>query len=179
MDAQTYLAERVDRQLVWLSQASRDNKDAYRRCRLLSIGLGALIAVLSPYAGRPGPLQPWIPPLLQLCGAGVAIAGSLLVLNRHQENWLRYRSLKETLEREKMLFLTGSSEAYRQPDALQRFVRHAEAIMAEERDRWVQETNERDDDRVVPLRDWSQRRESVSAGEAAGEDRADRPTEAG
>jgi hypothetical protein len=73
----------------------------------------------------------------------VAISGSLLALNRHQENWLRYRNLKENLEREKMLFLTGSTEAYAGPEAFPTFVRNAEAIMAEERANWTQQASRR------------------------------------
>lgn len=143
MDANTYLQQRVEEQLTWLTQASRRSKTAFLRYRLLGIVLGALIAILSPYAGQPGPWKEWIPPLLQLSGAGVALSGSLLALHRHQENWLRYRNLKENLEREKMLFLTGSTEAYRGEDAFHCFVRTVEGIMAEERVHWTHQATGR------------------------------------
>lgn len=138
MDADTYLADRIDQQLHWLSNSSKKNKQAYMRYRISGILLGALITVLAPYAGTQTAFGRWVPPTLQIAGAGVAIVGSLLALNQHQENWLRYRLLKESLEREKMLYLTGSQEVYASggTDALHEFVRRAEAIMGEERTTW-------------------------------------------
>jgi hypothetical protein len=139
MDVQTYLSDRVDDQINWLGVKSDNNKSAFLRFRVLSICLGALITILSPYAGKPGRWQVWIPPLLQLSGAGVAIAGSLLALNQNQENWIRYRTLREALCREKMLFLTGSNEAYCGPDGFHQFVRVVEGIMAQERASWTRQ----------------------------------------
>ena len=144
MNADTYLVDRIDEQLDWLSSSSKKNKQAYMRYRISGILLGALITVLAPYAGTQSAISRWVPPVLQIAGAGVAIVGSLLALNQHQENWLRYRLLKESLEREKMLYLTGSLEAYGSggEDAFHEFVRRAEAIMAEERTAWSSQISE-------------------------------------
>lgn len=144
MDAQTYLAERLEPQLSWLGKASRSNKAAFLRYRLLSIALGGLITILSPYAARN---LRWhgvdvVPLLLQLCGASVALCGALLALNRHQENWLRYRTLKESLEREAWLFRTGSSDAYSGPDGFHAFVRTAEVLMSDERSSWLSQSKQ-------------------------------------
>lgn len=149
MDAESYLTERLNPQLEWLGRSSRSNKAAYRRYRLLGIALGSLITILSPYAGKEGPLRDWLPPLLQIAGAGVALAGSLLALDRHQENWLRYRLLKESLEREKWLYLTGSTDAYSGPEAFHQFVRVTEAIMAEERASWSRQVSDQRDDQAA------------------------------
>lgn len=146
LDEEAYLHERVNPQLDWLSQASTRNKRRFVRSRLSSIVLGALITVLSPYAGRSGPLQSWIPLILQLAGAGVAVSGSLLALNRHQENWVRYRSLDEALKREKMLFLTAAIPLYQGSDAFPHFVERAEAIMQEEQSNWFQLASSKEGD---------------------------------
>jgi formylglycine-generating enzyme required for sulfatase activity len=138
MDTKTYLKDRIDKQLDWLSKSSQKHKRGYMRYRISGILLGALVTVLAPYAGTKGAFSKWVPPILQVAGAGVGIASSLLALNQHQENWLRYRILKESLEREKMLFLTGSQDCYTvgEADAFHEFVRRTEAIMAEERSTW-------------------------------------------
>lgn len=143
MDADTYFSQRLEPQLAWLGQSSRANKAAYLRYRLLGISLGALITILSPYAARN---LSWngiavVPLLLQICGAGVALSGALLALNQHQENWLRYRNLKEALEREKWLYNTGSIEAYDGPDGFHRFVCTAEALMGQERATWLRQSS--------------------------------------
>ena len=143
MDAETYLAQRFEPQLAWLAKASRTNKSAYLRYRLFGIGLGAVITILSPYADKKYSWNgiPVVPLLLQLCGAGVALSGAMLALNQHQENWLRYRSLKEALEREKWLYCTGSSEAYSGSSSFQQFVCTAEQMMGDERSRWLRQTS--------------------------------------
>ena len=145
MDVQSYLSDRVDNQINWLGNKSDNNKSAFLRFRVLGILLGALITILSPYAGQPGRWQAWIPMLLQISGAGVTVAGSLLALNQYQENWIRYRTLREALYQEKMLFLTGSHEAYNGPDGFHQFVRVAEGIMAQERANWNRQANGRAD----------------------------------
>jgi len=145
MDSNAYLTERVDEQLSWLGRKSRASKAAFMRYRLLGILLGALITVLSPYAGRKEEIfSVWIPPALQLAGVGVALSGALLALNQHQENWLRYRSLKEAIEREKMLYLTGSTDAYASPEGFHQFVRTLEDLLASERTSWVRQTSQQD-----------------------------------
>jgi hypothetical protein len=144
MDSETYLSERLEPQLDWLSKASRTNKKAYLRYRMLGIVLGAGITILSPYSDKN---VKWngialVPLVLQLCGAGVALSGALLALNQHQENWLRYRSLKEALEREKWLYITGSSAPYSGSDSFRRFVCNAEAMMGEERSIWLNQSSD-------------------------------------
>ena len=86
-----------------------------------------------------------------MAGVGVALSGALLALNQHQENWLRYRSLKEALEREKMLYLTGSTEAYDSPESFHHFVRTMEDLMASERTSWSRQTTGKDNTIAGPL----------------------------
>ncbi|MEB3325115.1 MAG: DUF4231 domain-containing protein [Cyanobacteriota bacterium] len=153
MDSDTYLTERVDKQLTWLGSKSRASKAAFMRYRLMGILLGALITVLSPYAGRTDSIIPkdWISPALQVAGVGVALSGAVLALHRHQENWLRYRSLKEAMEREKMLYLTGSTEAYASPEGFHHFVRTMEDLMASERNSWSRQTTGKENTILGPL----------------------------
>lgn len=144
MDSETYLSERLEPQLTWLGKASRTNKAAYLRYRLLGIVLGAAITILSPYSDKK---INWngialVPLVLQLCGAGVALSGAMLALNQHHESWLRYRSLKEALEREKWLYITGSSSAYSGGESFRRFVSNAEAMMGEERSVWLNQASD-------------------------------------
>jgi hypothetical protein len=151
MDVDTYLSERVDGQLAWLGTNSCVNKSAFMRNRMVSIVLGAVVTILSPYAGRDGLLKAWIPPALQLAGVGVALTGAFSALHRNQENWLRYRTLREALEREKLLYLTGSIPAYCGPDAFHRFVRNVEDLLASERTTWAHQSSSEDAKVPVPI----------------------------
>lgn len=141
LDAEAYLAERLNQQLAWLSQASRSNKRAFLRLRLLEILLGSGITIVSPFAAH----WPWGSLAIALAGGGVAVSASVLALNRHQENWLRYRGLAEALKREKYLFLTGAPP-YDQPSgAFQRLVGNAEALMGQESAVWISQMSQKPD----------------------------------
>ena len=134
LDRDTYLSSRVDDQLSWLSRASKTNKQRYLGLRIFEILLGTSITIFSPYAVRVS----WGPLAIALAGGGIALSGSLLALNRNQENWVRYRSLSEALKREKYLFLTGSPPY--DDDREQSFTRYVaatEALMSGERAGWA------------------------------------------
>lgn len=135
LDRDTYLSSRVDEQLTWLSRASKTNKSRFLRLRIFEILLGTSITIFSPYAAGVS----WGPLAIALAGGGIALSGSLLALNRNQENWVRYRSLAEALKREKYLFLTGSPPYDNEAKSFTSFVAATEALMIEERAGWARQ----------------------------------------
>lgn len=133
LDQDTYVAERVEGQLKWLSRASKVNKQAFLRLRMVEILLGTSITVFSPYAGK----FAWGAVAIAMAGGGIAVASSVLALNRNQENWVRYRSLSEALKHEKYLYMTGTAP-YADPDkGFGAFVSTVEALMLEEQSGWA------------------------------------------
>lgn len=132
INSETYLQDRLDQQLTWLSQASRTNKHAFLRLRILEILLGTSITIFSPFSSG----LPWGSLIIALAGGGIAVSGSLLALNRHQENWLRYRSLAEALKREKYLFLAGTAPYNDSATAFPQLVAVTEALLGEENSHW-------------------------------------------
>jgi hypothetical protein len=94
LNQDSYLKQRVDDQLQWLSQASKTNKRQFLAWRILEILLGTSITILSPLSRS----LPWAPITIAVAGGGIAVSGALLALSRSQENWVRYRSLAEGLK---------------------------------------------------------------------------------
>jgi hypothetical protein len=142
MDQESYLSKRVDDQLSWLSKTSKASKRGFMRLRIFEILLGTAITVFSPYAGQFG----WGPLAIAMAGGGIALSGSLLALNRNQENWVRYRSLNEALKREKFLFLTRATPAYQNDQqAFASFVIAVESLMSEERSGWARLISQQSD----------------------------------
>jgi hypothetical protein len=141
LDRDTYLSSRVDEQLSWLSRVSKINKRRYLGLRIFEILLGTSITIFSPYAARVS----WGPLAIALAGGGIALSGSLLALNRNQENWVRYRSLNEALKREKYLFLTGSPPYDDEETSFTRFVASTEALMSGERASWARQMSKKAD----------------------------------
>ena len=130
---ETYCQERLDKQISWYGKASRSNKQAFLRLRLLQILLGTAITIFSPFANR----FSWGSLALSMAGGGVAVAGSLMALYRHQENWLRYRGLSQALQHEKYLFLTGTPPYGASDSPFTRLVSTSEGLMAEESSQWI------------------------------------------
>jgi hypothetical protein len=136
LDQDTYLSSRVDDQLAWYSRTSRANKRRFLSLRIFEIALGTSITIFSPFAVKFGDFGALA---IAVAGGGIAISGSLLALNRNQENWVRNRSLSEALKREKYLFLTRSAPYDDEEKAFTRFVTAAEALMADERAGWARQ----------------------------------------
>lgn len=135
LDRDQYLSTRVEDQLTWLNKASKANKNGFLGLRILEILLGTSITIFSPHAANIS----WGPLAIALAGGGIALSGSLLALNRNQENWVRYRSLNEELTREKFLFLTGSPPYEDEETAFTSFVTATEALMIAERAGWARQ----------------------------------------
>jgi hypothetical protein len=138
LDRDTYLTSRVDDQLRWLSHASKVNKRTFLSLRLFEIVLGTSITIISPYAAS----LPWGPSAIAMAGGGIALSGGWLALNRNQENWVRYRSLSESLKREKYLFLTGAPPYDVEQTSFATFVTTSEALMLDERAGWARQVSQ-------------------------------------
>ena len=148
-DAKCYLQTRVNPQISWFNASSGKYKKGYMRYRVIALALSSLTTILPAYVNYKDEANPqvsalasWIPLVVQLASASATISLALLSLNRSQENWVRYRSSAEALEREKLLFLTRATEVYASDQAFQNFVLQAEAIMQEERSQWTRQMQE-------------------------------------
>jgi hypothetical protein len=138
LDADAYLLDRLNQQLAWLSKASRSNKRTFLRLRILEVLLGTGITIFRPFVTRWG----WGPLAIALAGGGIALSGSLLALNRHQENWLRYRGLAESIKRQKYLFLTGTLPYDDPTTAFPRLVTACESLLSAENSHWSQQMSQ-------------------------------------
>lgn len=148
-DAKCYLQTRVNPQISWLNASSGKYKKGFMRYRIVALALSSFTTILPSYMNYKDEANPqvavlvgWIPFAVQLASASATLSLALLSLNRSQENWVRYRSSAEALEREKQLFLTSTTEAYASGQAFQNFVFQAEAIMQEERSQWTRQMQE-------------------------------------
>lgn len=142
MASETYLKERVEQQLRWYSKKSQGNKSRYQWSRLLQISLGIVVGTGGVYAES----IPYGTQLLSLCGALISLSAAWETVFDHQNNWIRYRRVKEELNREKLLYET-SSGPYRKPEAdnnpteaaFTLFVERVERLLSDEVEAWSQD----------------------------------------
>lgn len=130
----SYLDQRVEDQLRWLSRSSRRSKTTFIGLSLVEIFLGTAITLGSPFLGD----NQWGRVLVAIAGGGIAVSGSILALTGSHENWIRYRSLAEQLKREKYLFTTETPPYDGEPvESFHKFVHRVESMMLEERGAWA------------------------------------------
>jgi hypothetical protein len=133
MDAQQYLAERVDDQIKWYGDKGRRNKQAHHLLRVVEISAAALIPFLAGYVGEP---SSGVKFTVGLLGVVVAVAAGLLALYKLQENWLQYRATCEALKHEKFCFLARAAP-YDTAQAFPLFVMRVEGVISQENSNWV------------------------------------------
>src|SRR6266581_713246 len=129
MDEQTYIDNRIEEQIKWLSDKSGWNQRQFKRMRFAEIVMGSLIPVL---AGLPLPELAG-KALVAVLGAAIAIVAGAVSLWRFQELWVQYRATAEALKREKHIYLTGTSP-YDGADRFPLLVSRVEALLATEND---------------------------------------------
>jgi hypothetical protein len=134
MDAQTYIEERVNDQIKWLSGASKTNQQWFKNLRAAEIVMGCAIAFLVSHADHTA-----VQVLTGVMGIAVAAIGGLLSLYRYQEKWVEYRVTAENLKREKYFFLTAT-EPYTGDDKFTVLVARVETILAAENMQWAEAT---------------------------------------
>ena len=136
MDADNYLATRVQDQIDWYEQRSAQNQSRFKNLQLLTIILGALIPLFTVISEPP--LEHYIRFLIAAMGALMAMITASISLYQFQDKWVRYRSAAESLNREKYRYLTGSAPyVSEKADNFNVLVERCEAIMAGEFQAWV------------------------------------------
>jgi hypothetical protein len=136
---EAYLQDRVKNQLDWYSAKSKGNKTRYQVLRLLQISLGILVSAGGVYADSVPHGALW----LSAFGVAISLSAAWETVFDHQNNWIRYRRIKEDLNREKILYETCSGP-YRRASAdkdeneasFTLFVSRVEGLLSEEVGQW-------------------------------------------
>lgn len=121
---------RLEGQIDWLDRKSVYHQAWYRRLKVVSIAAAAMVPLASSvdgYALAAG-----------LLGVLVVIAEGLQHINRHHENWIRYRATCEDLRHEKYLYLARASHyADRNDDeAFRLLAANVESLLSREGSDW-------------------------------------------
>ena len=92
MNIQEYIEKRVDDQINWYDEKSRKAQKWYKGLQLLEIIIAALIPLLSGYTEHS-----YIPLIIGISGAVIAVIEAVTKLNNYHENWIQYRTTCEML----------------------------------------------------------------------------------
>ena len=130
MDAKTfseYLASRYNKELRWYDSKSIRNKFWYYVLQISLIVLAAITPLLALSELK------WPTTVI---ASIVAVFAALIKFLNLQENWINYRSICETLRKEKHFYDAGVGDYSRASDKQQLFVDHVENLISREHTLW-------------------------------------------
>ena len=133
-----YLEERYNDEVKYYNKKSGECKKWNQRFQVTIIVLSAITPVLAILDNKIFNIETKF--LTTVVASIVAIASSVSKFMKYEENWVTYRSVCESLTREKYLMEAGISEYARCTDNESKyklFVERAESIMSKESGLWL------------------------------------------
>lgn len=134
MDAakfEQYLSDRYGDQIIWYRDRASRNKIFYQIFQWGVIVLSATVPVL--VVSIPKPLQ-WVPVSVSIL---LAIGTAALKTFKFQENWINYRTVSETLKKEKHFYNASLNDYADSEDKEALFVERVESLISRENSLWV------------------------------------------
>lgn len=146
MTPEEYISDRLQDQIDWYDAKSAQNQKKFKRFRKIEIFTAALIPLLSGIAASKIDTQGIDINLLLLIiigisGVVITIVSSIITLQKFQENWIEYRTICETLKKEKYSYQTGI-KPYNKENSFQILVQRIESIISKENTNWANYTIE-------------------------------------
>ena len=126
-----YLKERYADQVEWYDDKSSQNKRCYQVFQWVAIVISASVPAL--IVAMPDEWK-W---LTAIPSTIVAIATTVLKTFKYQENWITYRTIAETLKREKHYYDAETIEYATAEDKEQLFVERVETLTLSENTLWI------------------------------------------
>lgn len=133
MDIKEYIRERLDPQIEWYDKKSMKAQKYYKATQIIEIILASAIPLLTGYSKY----SSWLPVIIGIFGALIAIIESVTKLYKFHENWIQYRSTCELLKYQKYLYITKSSPYNTEEESVENiFIKNVENIISSENNQW-------------------------------------------
>jgi len=135
-----YLTSRFQDQITWYNDSASRNKLLYQIFQWSVIILSATVPVL--VASMPKKYQ-WFTIAVSIV---LAIGTAALKTFRFQENWINYRTVSETLKKEKHFYDAGLDNYTNTDDREALFVERVESMISRENSMWVTMHQQKDEE---------------------------------
>ena len=139
-DFNNYLKDRYKDQINWYSNSAAKNKRFYTFFQWGVIVLSASLPVL--IASVPEPWQ-WAAVILSIL---LAIGTAGLKTFKFQENWINYRTISETLKKEKHFYDADLDDYFDASDKEALFIDRVESLISRENTLWVTTHMQKEDE---------------------------------
>ncbi len=128
-----YLQERVDDQINWYDQKSIEEQKRYKKYSYLILGASSLIPLVTIFTIE----NIWYRVIVCLLGIATSVSQGIINLNDYNENWIEYRTVCETLKKEKYMYLSKAGVYSSDESRFQYFVERVESIISQENVNWA------------------------------------------
>lgn len=139
-DFDRYISDRYEEQIKWYSDKATHSKRLYQFFQWAVIILSATVPVLILI----------VPEEQQLITVGISvlltIGTSGLKTFKFQENWISYRTISETLKKEKYFYDAGLDNYSDCEDRMSTFVERVESLISRENSMWIMTHMKKDKD---------------------------------
>jgi hypothetical protein len=134
MNEVEYTKSRLDEQIGWYENRSRQYKQLNVTLRIIEIAAATSLPFIATFAR----IYPFAMAVTSsFLGMIIVACTSLASLFQAQERWLEYRTTAESLKREKYLFQTRI-EPYHSDEAFSTLVERVETLLSKENSNWAQ-----------------------------------------
>lgn len=137
MTSEEYIEQRLQDQINWYGKKSQTNQKKFKALRFTEIVAAALIPFLSAFSIAHPAIATFLTITVGILGIVIAVIAGLLSLGRYQEIWVEYRTICESLKKEKYLFET-KVEPFNEDNAFNLLVQRAETLISKENTNWAQ-----------------------------------------
>lgn len=133
MNPEEYMVERLDEQINWYDNKSKECQKWYKRFQVTEIIIASSIPIFSGYTTK----HYLLPIVIGILGSTIAIIEGITKLYKFHENWIQYRTTCEVLKHEKYLYLT-QTPPYNCENSFQILVERVESMISSENISWSQ-----------------------------------------
>lgn len=126
-----YLKERYEHQTNWYDSKSAKNKSLYIFFQWAVIVLSAIVPVMVISFSRNGK---WVTAGIAMI---LAVCTAALKTFKFQENWINYRTIAETLKKEKYFYQANLDDYADTSDKESLFIERVESLISREHSLWI------------------------------------------
>lgn len=133
MSEEQYMKERVDDQIAWYDTKSIKAQRNYKLCTFAILCSSALIPFVTNLAIE----SFWTKVLVSFLGVCATLSQGVINVNKYNENWIEYRTICETLKKEKYMYLTRAGVYAEQGNRFSYFSERIESTISQENVNWA------------------------------------------
>lgn len=128
-----YITERVEEQIKWYDDKSKKAQKYYKRLTYVILVSAAII----PLATNLLVNSIWTKLFISFLGIATTLSQGIINLNDYNQNWIEYRTVCETLKKEKYMYLTQAGVYSDNEESFAFFAERVESIISQENVNWA------------------------------------------